>query len=687
MSLLSLRNLAVSYGVAPHQVHALSGIDLDIQPGETVAIVGESGSGKSTIALAIMDMIDRKSVSGTIEFNGQTLSSMDEVSRRKLRGRQISLVFQDPFTSLNPSIRIGNQIAEGLIAHLGLSKSSAQSRVLEAMREVGIADSVSVAKAFPHQLSGGMMQRVLIAAALICDPELLILDEPTTALDVTIEAQVLDLIQEISARRRVGVLFITHNLSVVNKVADRVCVLYAGQLLELGGKIKVLREPLHPYTRGLLGSIPRLGTHERHGRLIPISGQFPNLVDTPTGCIFMERCPFSEERCGQRQVVRNVVDRLVKCWKAEDAALLPWPSTPNADVLPIVSEARKELLNLQNVRKSFAAPLAVEWRTILGTLPVPVLRKKRTQVINDISLSVSQGEIVGLVGESGSGKSTLGRLMLRLTKATSGRVVFDDSDITNSHEKDLQSFRHRAQIVFQNPTSSLNPRRTVGDAINRAFKVSGHGVGQDRNAQVKHLMERVGLPSRYYDRYPHQLSGGEKQRAGIARALASNPDLIVCDEPVSALDVSVQATVLNLFLDLSKERQLAYLFISHDLAVISYVADRIVVLYLGKIVEEGGAQQVLQPPYHPYTEALLSAAGSLDSNIQNRIVLSGDVTRRTSGGCIFQGRCHRQIGSICETETPPVKEPVTGHKIACHLPLRDLAAVATRVPSGGASLN
>jgi len=683
MSLLSIKDLTVTYGTGPSRLQALKGINLEISPGETVALVGESGSGKSTIAMAIMDMIDRRSVVGTIEFNGENLSAMDADKRRDMRGSRISLVFQDPFTSLNPSIRIGNQVAEGLIAHLGLSKREAQSKALDALREVGIADPEAVAKSYPHQLSGGMRQRVLIASALVCNPELLILDEPTTALDVTIEAQVLDLIQEISARRNVGVLFITHNLGVVNKIADRVCVLYAGQVLELGPKGSVLRSPLHPYTRGLLGSIPRLGERDRLRRLTPIGGRFPNLADPPAGCIFRDRCPFAEDGCGDAQQVRPVSDRLVKCWRAEEVSDFRWPEPPDAGSVPAVTADRRALVELDSVSKSFALPVTtIEWRRAFGAIPVPAPVKKRVDVINGISLSIAQGEIVGLVGESGSGKSTLGRIMLRLIQSSGGRVVFDGSDITASKERDLEGFRRKAQIVFQNPTSSLNPRRTIGNAIGRAFTVSGNGQGANRRAQVETLMDRVGLPKRYYDRYPHQLSGGEKQRAGIARALASHPQLIVCDEPVSALDVSVQATVLNLFLDLSRELQLAYLFISHDLAVISHVADRIAVLYFGKIVEEGPTNRVLQPPYHPYTEALLSAAASPDGDHQpgSRIVLSGDTTRRVAKGCVFQGRCPRQIGSICETMTPPVLEPAPGHRIACHLPLEELAAAASRVP-------
>jgi len=691
MSLLSVENLSVTYGNGRNRLQALSSINLSIAPGETVALVGESGSGKSTIAMAIMDMIDRDSVSGAIMFNGENLSAMDADTRRKLRGSRISLVFQDPFTSLNPSIRIGKQIAEGLIAHLGLTKKEAQSRAFEALREVGIADPETVAKSYPHQLSGGMRQRVLIASALVCNPELLILDEPTTALDVTIEAQVLDLIQSISTRRNVGVLFITHNLGVVNKIADRVCVLYAGQLLELGEKSSVLRSPLHPYTRGLLGSIPKLGLRDRHKRLTPIAGRFPNLVDPPVGCIFQERCPFRENRCAERQTVRPVSDRLVKCWKVEAAAAQEWPSPPSPIAEADMPDFTEPLVELVDVTKSFQAPSSgIAWRKAFGAIPVPTILKKRIDVINGISLTVARGEVVGLVGESGSGKSTLGRIMLRLIQANGGKVAFDGVDITAWPETELKPFRRKAQIVFQNPTSSLNPRRTIGNAIGRAFAVaSAEGSGRDRRAQVEALMDRVGLPKRYYDRYPHQLSGGEKQRAGIARALASKPQLIVCDEPVSALDVSVQATVLNLFQDLSKELELAYLFISHDLAVISHVADRIAVLYLGNIVEEGLAESVLQPPYHPYTEALLSAATSPEDTKQptERIALAGDNIRRVAQGCVFQGRCQRQIGSICENVAPPVREPSPGHRIACHHSLDALAAVASRIPSGAATSN
>ncbi|TWG94237.1 peptide/nickel transport system ATP-binding protein [Mesorhizobium sp. J18] len=675
MTLLSIKNLTVSYGSPPYQLKALNAVNIDIAPGETVALVGESGSGKSTIAMAIMDLIPRKAVSGEIFFKGRELTSLPSEERRKLRGRNISIVFQDPFTSLNPSIRIGKQIAEGLTTHLGMSNAQAMKRAAEALKEVGIADPETVANAYPHQLSGGMRQRVLIASALVCNPELLILDEPTTALDVTIEAQVLDLVQEIAARRHVGVLFITHNLGVVNKIADRVCVLYAGQLVEEGTKERVLRDPLHPYTRGLLGSIPKLG--HRESRLTPIEGRFPDLTDTPTGCIFEERCPFREAACSEPQQLRSLENRRIKCWKAEPAQVETWPVTErHTSTSDVRSSDEKALVELQKITKRFTSSTGkLTLKTKLGFLPLPAVEKKSVGVLNEISLSIGRGEVLGLVGESGSGKSTLGRIMLKLIDASDGRVVFDGKEISDASDGELKEFRKRAQIVFQNPTSSLNPRRTIGDAISRAFKLANPQADRKTvRKSAEELIDRVGLPIRYFDRYPHQLSGGEKQRVGIARALASNPDLIVCDEPVSALDVSVQATVLNLFKDLRSDMNLSYLFISHDLAVISHISDRIAVLYMGTIVEEGPAAAVLDAPHHPYTEALLSAAAVPDEaeTDKKRIVVKGDNIRRVTHGCVFQGRCRRQIGSICETTKPPIRETDQGLRIACHLSVDDL---------------
>jgi oligopeptide/dipeptide ABC transporter ATP-binding protein len=682
-ALFSVRNLTVTYQTRKGPLRALDDVSFSISSGEALALVGESGSGKSTIALAAMGLLGPEAaVSGGIFFNGRDLTQLSRGEQRNIRGQSISIVFQDPFTSLNPSLPIGLQVAEPLMQHRQMPRDAAIARAVETLAEVGLPHPQQLIHAYPHQLSGGMQQRVLIASALICDPALVVLDEPTTALDVTVEAHILELLDEIRRLRKIGMLFITHNLGIVNRIADRVCVVYAGRIVEVGSKADVLGEPLHPYTKGLLASLPRLSSHDRQRRLSPIGGQFPDLTALPDGCVFAPRCPFAESRCREPQALKSERDdHAARCWKADGLRRIPWPIAI-ASGTPQQATSRPSDLKVSNLSKFYnvnTRGLAFGWVRRFG-LPWPKFTHPKLRAVNGVSFAIASGETLGLVGESGSGKSTTARLTIRLIEPDGGEIVFNDKAVNRLRGKELSAFRGAAQIIFQNPDSSLNPSRTVGEAVARAAKLHTKTPRDDMRRHVEQLLERVGLPHGYYDRYPHQMSGGERQRVGIARALGTEPSLIVCDEPVSALDVSVQATILNLLADLRDQFKLSYLFISHDLSVVSHIAGRIAVMYAGEIVEMGPTAAVLEPPYHPYTEALLSAIPLPDPNLTkpHRIVLKSDVTGMSPDiGCPFHRRCPRKLGAICETVTPPTINVTSDHIIGCHIPLAELRKVSS----------
>jgi peptide/nickel transport system ATP-binding protein len=615
-TLLELRQLVVEYGVGEKRARAVDGVDLAIHEGEVVGLAGESGCGKTTIANAVMQILrpPARIAGGSILFGGEELLGKSAAELRRFRWRNVSMVLQSAMNALNPVMRVGDQFVDAMQAHERIDRRRALMRAGELLELVGI-DRRRI-DAYPHELSGGMRQRALIAGALAAEPDLIILDEPTTALDVTIEAQILDLLEELQTRRGLTMLFISHNLGVVRRIADEVAVLYAGQVVEEGATERVLNAPVHPYTKGLLAAIPRLG--RREARLASIPGRLPDLRDPPAGCRFLARCPFAVPASAAPQMLRRVGDRIVRCCRAEELPETPWPrqAETGPPAVPAATAAGEPIVVADALSKTFTltrglAALSFEgWR--------PVMRPVRVKAIDEVSLAIAPGEVLGLVGESGSGKTTLGRTILRLVETDRGEIRIAGNTVSEKPQSALEPMRRAAQIVFQNPDSSLNPRKTVRELIGRPIERFRLAPSAEVPARVRALLDLVRLPAHYADRYPHQMSGGEKQRVGIARALATEPRFIVCDEPVSALDVSVQAAIINLLADLRDRLGVAYLFISHDISVVAHLADRVAVMYRGRIVETGPTDSIMRAPSHPYTVTLLSAVPTVDGPPRER---------------------------------------------------------------------
>ncbi len=680
MSLLSVRNLYTEIHQAHGVVRPVDGVSFDVAPGEVVGLVGESGSGKSMTGMSIMGLLPRggRVASGSILLKDRELTSLRESEMRKVRGGDVGMVFQDPMTSLNPTMTIGNQVAEAVQLHRKVDKAAARERVKEVLGLVGMPKSTRL-ESYPHELSGGMRQRVMIALALACEPSLLIADEPTTALDVTIQAQILDLIGELRARLNMGVLLVTHDMGVIAQRADRVLVMYAGRIVEGGMTSDLFAEPRHPYTEALLASIPKLD-QDKDEELQSIPGLPPDLAHPPTGCRFAPRCPYSTQFC-----THNDPDLAVDKLGQSYACFFPRVST-NRELIrarrshtnrrsdeALVPDSSK-VLELRDVHKEYA----VSGRLFRDG-------SKSLKAVSGVSLSVTNGETFALVGESGCGKTTLGRMMVSLEKPTSGEVRFDGEVFSAMTGKELRHKRRDIQLVFQDSAAALDPRMTVGDSLAEPLVIQRIGDRRAREARVKELMDMVGLPSRAVTRRPYEFSGGQRQRINIARALALNPRVVVADEPVSALDVSIQSQVLNLMRSLQTDLGLTYVVISHDLSVVKYLADWVGVMYLGKLVEVGPATQVYGQPAHPYTDVLLEAIPEPDpfsEAAKVRHAARGELPSAIDppSGCRFRTRCPR-AQDICATTEPPLYAMTTGQRAACHFPLQESAdAPVTTIP-------
>lgn len=685
MNVLDINNLTVTFMTERGPLKAVNDVNFSIGQGEVIGLVGESGSGKSTIALAILNLLPKNGnvAEGEIAFKGKSLLSLEEEDFEKIRGDRIAMVFQDPLTSLNPSLSIGEQIAEMFVYHQGLTFGEGWLKGIELLKSVEIPNPRERMKDYPHQFSGGMQQRVLIATALSCNPDLLILDEPTTALDVTIEAQILDLLKNLKKSFRSSMLFITHDLGVVARICNRVVVLYAGKVMETAKVEDIFSSPLHPYTRGLLNSLPKIYTDGKRYELQPIPGNFPDLITLPKGCVFAPRCTEAEPDCRSKETPLQEFrpGHWVRCRKVETAAAcVKTAPSPFVEGMPAEETS---ILRIENLRMEFQDRHFLKGLHIGFDLKKGIsLQYKASKIyaVNGVSFHLHKGETFGLVGESGCGKSTVARCLIGLLRPTAGQVFYEGNEIYQLSRDGFRKYLREVQMIFQNPDSSLNPRKKIVDIIGRPLRLFDLCPVREIEEKVVSLLHMVKLPASYKDRFPHELSGGEKQRVGIARSLAVNPRCILCDEPVTALDVSVQASIINLLMELQNKLNVSYLFIAHDLSVVRHISRRIAVMYGGKFCEVGTAEEVFSPPYHPYTQALLSAVPIPDINLSRREhIRLGEIPRNMAAyafkGCIFRSRCHIKIGRICDEENPPERQIREGHIIYCHHALDDLSRI------------
>lgn len=654
--MLSVTDLRLGFAAGRRTLLAVDGISFTISRGETFALLGESGCGKSATAQGLMRLLPAagRIVGGSVSLDGEDLLALAEADMRGWRGRRMAMIFQEPATSLNPVLTVGRQIGEVLERHLGLAGAAARERMLDLLRQVGIADPERRLDEYPFQLSGGMKQRVMIAIALAGEPELLIADEPTTALDVTVQAQILDLLAKLQVDRGMGMLLITHDLGVVARMAHHIGVMYAGELVEVASREDFFTTPRHPYTQALFAALPEVS--RRGTALTTIPGQVPSLAAMPAGCRFAERCPQVMPVCRERSPEwrEATPGHAVRChWQGTTAAA---EKSPDFTVDREIPE-KTELLTVADLKVHFPIRKGILQRTVGHVFAV-----------DGVSLTISPGRTLALVGESGCGKTTVGKALLQLIPPTAGSVRLAGEELVGLRGRRLRAVRRHLQMVFQDPFASLNPRLRIGEIIAEGIGALAAAPAGQAQAAVRALLQQVGLPDDAVDRYPHEFSGGQRQRIAIARALAVQPELLVCDEPTSALDVSVQAQILNLLKQLQAELGVAYLFITHNFAVVEYLAHDVAVMYLGRIVEQGRAEDVLENPRHPYTQALLSAVPvpRLDGG-EGRIRLGGETPSPASPptGCHFHPRCSKAT-AVCRERYPERTAVSATHAVNCH---------------------
>ncbi|MFC0031926.1 dipeptide ABC transporter ATP-binding protein [Micromonospora chaiyaphumensis] len=685
--LLELRDLDTDIALRRGTVHALDGVSLQVMPGETLGVVGESGSGKTMTALSIMGLLPPggRVSGGQILFEGRDLRSLPADEVRRIRGVRMGMVFQDPLTSLNPTMRIGVQVGEPLRVHERVGRAEARERTIEILRRVGMPRPDRIVDNYPHELSGGMRQRVAIAMALVCSPRLLIADEPTTALDVTTQRQILELIDDLREEFGMAVILVTHDLGVIAGRADRVAVMYAGRVVETAATGELFRSPRHRYTQALMEALPESAIREsgEHARLYSIPGLPPDLSRPLTGCRFAPRCRHVTDECRTTDVTLTAGEHQHACLHpvpAEPAAPVGLPTPARVEPAPDpagapagpAEPAAEPVLSVRNLVKNYAAHGRGLLRRTAG----------QVSAVADVSFDVGPGETFGLVGESGCGKSTVGRLAVGLEQPSAGQIMLDGTDIAGLAGRERRRMHRQVQLMFQDSYAAMNPRMRVDAILAEPLEIQKVGGTAERRARIATLLDQVGLSRRVLERYPHEFSGGQLQRIGLARSLALQPRLIVGDEPVSALDVSIQAQVLNLMRDLQRELGLAYVFISHDLSVVDYMADRIGVMYLGKLVEVGPARDVVRAARHPYTQALIDAVPSVTPNpaaARDGATIRGELPSALNppAGCRFRTRCPL-AQDICATEPPLAGD---AHQVACHFPLRPESAAAA-APAG-----
>jgi peptide/nickel transport system ATP-binding protein len=678
--LLEVNDLRTYIRVRQGMVRAVDGVSFDVNPGETLGIVGESGCGKTMTALTIMKLLPNGGhiAGGSIKLDGVDISASTDEQMRKIRGNDIGMIFQDPLTSLNPTMTIGKQIAEGVLLHREVSKEQAMDRAVEVLDLVGLPRAKERVTEYPHQFSGGMRQRVMIAMALACEPKLLIADEPTTALDVTIQKQILELIDDLRLRLGMAVILVTHDLGVIAGRADRVAVMYAGRIAEITDTETLFERPRHPYTEALFQALPDKAAEAKE-RLYSIPGIPPDLSNPPVGCRFAARCRYVTDRCRTEEppLAGEVTGHEFRCFypvgpseRSGTGRLASYGTTmpPDMDDSERVGSV---LLSVNNLVKDFPVTKGAVIQRRVGWL----------SAVSDVNFDVRRGETFGLVGESGCGKTTIGRLVVGLETPTSGAINFEGKDLSKSSAREYRRERRNIQLMFQDSYASLDPRMRAGSILREPLEIQGIGSKTEQYARVNELLDQVGLPRAAAERYPHEFSGGQRQRLGFARALTLSPQLIVADEPVSALDVSIQAQVLNMMKDLQRDLGLTYLFISHDLGVVRYLSDTIGVMYLGKLVEVGPAEQVYLTPAHPYTRGLLDSAPVADPNLEKSKVSEGVTGELPSAihppsGCRFRTRCPL-AQEICANVEPPMQVfSDAGHQAACHFPLQNPIAGA-----------